>query len=81
MAKNVSVFTRVNPVIKEQAKNGLDQLGTSMVMEIFLRQIAFGALTEAQFNGLMEQSFAEYKQGKTMAAPDVAADMNRKYGI
>ena len=101
MAKNVSVFTRVNPVIKEQAENVLDQLGISMAtaMEIYLRQIAmqrkipfdvalpatqpisFGALTQAQFNGLMEQSFAEYKQGETMAAQDVAADMNRKYGI
>ena len=43
--------------------------------------IAFGALTDAQFNALMEQSFEEYKQGKTIAAQDVEAEMHRKYGI
>lgn len=101
MAKNVSVFTRVDPVVKEQAENVLGKLGISMstAIEIYLRQIAmqrkipfdialpsaqpiaFGALTDAQFNGLLEQSFAEYKQGDTIAAQDVAAEMRRKYGI
>lgn len=101
MAKNVSVFTRVDPNVKEQAENVLGQLGISMAtaIEIYLRQIAmqrkipfdvalppaqpiaFGALTDAQFNGLMEQSYAEYKQGETIAARDVEAEMHRKYGI
>lgn len=43
--------------------------------------IALGALTDAQFNDLMEQSFAEYKQGETIADRDVATEMHRKYGI
>lgn len=101
MAKNVSVFARVDPIVKEQAESVLGQLGISMAtaMEIYLRQIAmqrkipfdialpsaqpiaFGALTDAQFNGLMEQSFAEYKQGETVAAQNVAEEMHRKYGI
>lgn len=101
MAKNVSVFARVDPIVKEQAESVLGQLGISMAtaMEIYLRQIAmqrkipfdialpsaqpiaFGSLTDEQFNGLMEQSFSEYKQGETIAARDVAAEMHRKYGI
>lgn len=94
MAKNVSVFARVDPVVKEQAESVLGQLGISMAtaMEIYLRQIAiqrkipfdialpsaqptaFGSLTDEQFNGLMEQSFSEYKQGETIAARDVAVE-------
>lgn len=101
MAKNVSVFTRVDPIVKEQAESVLGQLGISMApaMEIYLRQIAMqrkipfdialptnqpialGALSDAQFNGLMEQSFAEYKHGETIPSQDVAAEMHRKYGI
>ncbi len=101
MAKNVSVFTRVDPVVKEQAEIVLDQLGISMAtaMEIYLRQIAmqrkipfelglptakpiaYGALTELQFNALMEKSFAEYKNGETVSADEVEKEMHRKYGI
>lgn len=42
MAKTASVFTRIDPQIKEQAENVLEQLGISMstAMEIYLRQIA-----------------------------------------
>lgn len=42
MAKQASVFTRVDPMIKEQAEAVLGQLGISMAtaMEMYLRQIA-----------------------------------------
>lgn len=42
MARTASVFTRVEPKIKTQAENVLDQLGISMstAIEIYLRQIA-----------------------------------------
>lgn len=42
MAKTANVFTRVDPCVKEQAENVLNQLGISMAtaMEIYLRQIA-----------------------------------------
>lgn len=42
MARTASVFTRVEPTIKAQAENVLDQLGISMstAIEIYLRQIA-----------------------------------------
>ena len=41
MAKTASVFTRVDPQIKEQAENILDQLGIPMsnAVGMFLRQI------------------------------------------
>lgn len=41
MSKTASVFTRVDPQIKEQAESILEQLGISMstAMEIYLRQI------------------------------------------
>lgn len=101
MAKNASVFTRIDPVVKEQAENVLNQLGISMAtaMEIYLRQIAmqkkipfeialsndkpiaFGSITEGQFNSLMEKSLAEYKNGETVSIEDVEREMNRKYGL
>lgn len=42
MARTANVFTRVEPDIKAQAENVLDQLGISMAtaIEIYLRQIA-----------------------------------------
>ncbi|MDE6869829.1 MAG: type II toxin-antitoxin system RelB/DinJ family antitoxin [Clostridia bacterium] len=101
MAKNASVFTRIDPVVKEQAENVLNQLGISMAtaMEMYLRQIAmqrkipfeialqsdkpiaYGSITDGQFNTLMEKSFAEYKNGETISAEDVEREMNRKYGL
>lgn len=42
MAKQASVYTRVDPMVKKQAETVLGQLGISMAtaMEIYLRQIA-----------------------------------------
>ncbi len=42
MAKTASVFTRVDPKIKEQVEDVLNELGISMAtaIEIYLRQIA-----------------------------------------
>ena len=42
MAKQASVFARIDPLVKEQAETVLNQLGISMAtaMEIYLRQIA-----------------------------------------
>lgn len=42
MSKTASIITRVEPNIKQQAENVLNQLGISMAtaMEIYLRQIA-----------------------------------------
>lgn len=101
MAKTASVFTRVDPKIKEQAESVLDQLGISMstAMEIYLRQIAMhrkipfemalpddkpkalGALSDEQFNALMEQSVDQYKEGNSIPASEVESAMHRKYGI
>lgn len=42
MAKQASVYTRVDPTVKAQAETVLEQLGISMAtaMEMYLRQIA-----------------------------------------
>lgn len=42
MAKTASIYTRVDPTVKEQAETVLNQLGISMAtaMEMYLRQIA-----------------------------------------
>ncbi|MDE7349217.1 MAG: type II toxin-antitoxin system RelB/DinJ family antitoxin [Clostridia bacterium] len=42
--------------------------------EIALRNdkpIAYGAITDEQFNALMDKSFAEYKNGETISAEEV----------
>ena len=43
MSKTASVFTRVDPVVKEQAEEILDELGISMstAMGLFLKQIVY----------------------------------------
>ena len=42
MARTANVFTRVEPIVKEEAENVLNQLGISLstAMEVYLRQIA-----------------------------------------
>lgn len=45
------------------------------------KPIAYGALTETQFNALMEKAFAEYKKGETLSREQVEQEMHRKYGI
>ena len=101
MTKNASVFTRIDPVVKEQAENVLNQLGISMAtaMEMYLRQIAmqrkipfeialqndmplaYGSMTDDQFNSLMEQAFIEYKNGEIISNEEVRKEMNSKYGV
>lgn len=101
MAKNASIFTRVDPMVKEQAETVLNQLGISMAtaMEIYLRQIAlqrkipfemalptvepisYGALTEAEFNRLMDQAMKSYASGDCTPLEDFKTELNKEFGI
>ncbi len=101
MSKQASVFTRVDPIIKEQAEIVLNQLGISMstAMEIYLRQIAMqrkipfemalpnnkpivlGALTDDEFNALMDRAMKQYANGECTPLADFKAELNREYGI
>ena len=101
MAKQASVFTRVDPSVKEQAEKVLEQLGISMAtaMEIYLRQIemqrkipfemalpneqpvAQGALTDAQFNALMDRAMTQYANGECAPLEEFEARLRTEYGI
>ncbi len=78
-----NIMFRVDPEIKEQAELVLDTVGMSMstALNIYLRQIAlykkipfeismpvsYGALTENQFDDLMENAFTSAQNGKTIS--------------
>ena len=101
MAKQASVYTRVDPMVKEQAETVLGQLGISMAtaMEIYLRQIAmqrkipfemalpndkpiaYGALTETEFNALMDKAMKQYANGECTPVEDFEAELHREYNI
>lgn len=42
---------------------------------------AFGALTDEQFNAIIEQGIAEYAAGKAYSAQNVRAQMNKEFGV
>ena len=91
MARTANVFTRVEPVVKEEAENVLNQLGISLstAMEVYLRQIAlqrkipfeiklpaaekpisYGALTDEDFNVLIDKSVKFCEEGKCVKIED-----------
>lgn len=91
MARTANVFTRVEPVVKEEAENVLNQLGISLstAMEVYLRQIAlqrkipfeiklpaadkpisYGALTDEDFNVLIDKSVKSCEEGKCVKIED-----------
>ncbi len=91
MARTANVFTRVEPVVKEEAENVLNQLGISLstAMEVYLRQIAlqrkipfeiklpaadkpisYGALTDEDFNALIDKSVKSCEEGKCVKIED-----------
>lgn len=101
MAKQASIFTRVDPRVKEQAEMVLDRLGISMAtaMEVYLRQIAvqrkipfelalpndkpiaYGALTDSEFDALMNRAMEQYVNGECTPIADFEAELKREYGI
>ena len=91
MARTANVFTRVEPVVKEEAENVLNQLGIflSTAMEVYLRQIAlqrkipfeiklpaadkpisYGALTDEDFNVIIDKSVKSCEEGKCVKIED-----------
>lgn len=91
MARTANVFTRVEPVVKEEAENVLNQLGISLstAMEVYLRQIAlqrkipfeiklpaadkpisYGALTDEDFNALIDKSVKSCEEDKCVKIED-----------
>ena len=45
------------------------------------KPIAYGSLTDTEFNALMEKSFTEYENGEVLSNNAVKMQVNRKYGI
>ena len=90
MARTSNVFARVEPEIKEQAEQVLDQLGIPMsnAVSMFLRQIvlqrksvAFGSLTKEQRDAELEKGMADIRAGRTHSAQSVMDELKRDYGV
>ncbi|MDD4019654.1 MAG: type II toxin-antitoxin system RelB/DinJ family antitoxin [Kiritimatiellae bacterium] len=101
MARTSNIFARIDPEIKEQAEQVLEQLGIPMsnAIGLFLRQVvmqrgipfdmklpqnkplAFGSLSEEQFNAELEKGLADLAGGSVISAEDVAAKMNQDFGV
>lgn len=101
MARTANIYTRVDPVVKEQAEQILDQLGIPMsnAIGMFLRQVvihngipfdmklphrrplAFGELTEEQFDAEIRKGFDDVTAGRVYAASDVEAQMKNRFGV
>ena len=96
MARTSNVFARVEPEIKEQAEQVLDQLGIPMsnAVSMFLRQIvlqrgipfemklvAFGSLTKKQKDAELEKGMADIRAGRTHSAQSVMDELKRDYGV
>jgi len=45
------------------------------------KPVAFGTLSEAEFNAEMEKGFADMEAGRIRPAADVFADLRQDYGI
>ena len=45
------------------------------------KPIAYGSLTDTEFNALMEKSQEDYINGRIISSEDVRKQFNRKYGI
>ena len=91
MARTSNVFARVEPEIKEQAEQVLDQLGIPMsnAVSMFLRQmklperkpVAFGSLTKEQKDAELEKGMADIRAGRTHSAQSVMDELKRDYGV
>lgn len=101
MARTSNIFARVEPEVKEQAEQVLEQLGIPMsnAIGLFLRQVvlqrgipfdvklpqakpvSIGSLTQEQFDAEIEKGLADLSAGKVVAAENVAAYLNRDYGV
>ncbi len=101
MSKTANVFTRVDPIVKEQAEAILNQLGISMstAMGMFLQQlvlqrgipfdvklpqnapVAYGALTDEEFNTLMDGAVRSAAAGKGVAFEEFDSQIRRELGV
>ena len=93
MAKTANIYTRVDPEIKNQAEQILEQLG------IFLRQVilhnglpfemtlpvskpvAIGNLTKEQLDAELQKGFDDIENGRVFSLDEVDAEMKSRYGI
>jgi len=101
MQRTSNVFARVEPEIKTQAEQVLNQLGIPMsnAIGLFLRQVimqrgipfeiklpnrmpvSIGAMSSTDINAELEKGYADVAAGRLHDLDDVAAEMNRDYGV
>ena len=101
MSKTANVFTRVDPIVKEQAETVLNQLGISMstAMGMFLQQlvlqrgipfdvklpqttpVALQALTDDEFNLLMEGAVRSAASGKCVPFEEFDTQIRQELGV
>ena len=96
MSKTSSVFARVEPDIKEQAEQVLNELGIPMsnAIGLFLKQvvlqrgipfekkpIALGTLSDAQLNEELNRGIADFENGNYTTSEDLSDKFRKAYGI
>ena len=94
MARTANVFARVEPELKEQAEDILQQLGIPMsnAVGMFLKQIVlqkgipfeplqYQSLTKEQFDAEIEKGIADIKAGRVYSADEVEAEMKRDFNL
>lgn len=71
MAKTSSVYTRVEPELKQQAEIVLEQLPQN-------KPLVYGSLTKEQFDAEINKGIKSIDEGRVFSADDVEAEMLRE---
>jgi DNA-damage-inducible protein J len=86
MAKSANVYARIEPEIKEQAEMILNALGipASNAITMFYKQIIlqkglpFDVKLPEQLNMELERGYADMQEERTISAPEVFKEIQRR---
>jgi hypothetical protein len=82
MARTSSIYARVEPEIKEQAENVLNQLGIPFEMKLPTRTpVAMGSLTKEELDAEIGRGITSIEEGRVYSAEEVEAEMKRDFGV
>lgn len=82
MARTSNIFARVEPIIKEQAEEVLDQLGIPFEMKFPTNTpITFGSLSKEQFDTEIKKGISAIEAGRVYSADSVEDEMKRDFGV
>lgn len=82
MAKTTNLYVRLEPGVKEQAENVLEQFRIPFDVKLpEAKPVEAGALTEAEMNQELEKGYTDFMQGKTKPAAQAFAEIHKDYGL